>query len=181
MNEQDILFKSISDLKAVLPENMTVRTRGGDSDASPPLCLIDWDSVRINENGANPFAGTLRDEITGNPVGREFHRYHQMELDIEIRTYDESERDLLLSDVMDAFLLYEYDSSAFHEDTTEWEVGSPTPRSNPVVEPDWYEGGLTIRFKYVSRVQQEAENLVSVEDNSAENNETDDGLYYINL
>ncbi|WP_229112846.1 hypothetical protein [Halapricum desulfuricans] len=84
-----------------------------------------------------------------------------MELDVAIRSYDESERDVLLSDVMDAFLPYEYDSGEFHDDTFEWEVGNPAPRSNPVVEPDWYEGGLTIRFKYVSRVEQSAETLTS--------------------
>lgn len=84
-----------------------------------------------------------------------------MELDVTLRTYDESDRDMLLSDVADAFLPYEYDSSAFHDDTTEWEVGNPEPRSNPVVEPDWYEGGLTVRFKYVSRVEQSVDSLTS--------------------
>jgi hypothetical protein len=89
-----------------------------------------------------------------------------MELDVVIRTYDESNRDILLSDVIDAFLPYEYDSSAFHDDTTEWEVGSPTPRSNPIVEPDWYEGGLTIRFKYVKRVETAENTLTSIQDGS---------------
>ncbi|OYR54908.1 hypothetical protein DJ70_12830 [Halorubrum halodurans] len=86
-----------------------------------------------------------------------------MELDVTIRTYDESDRDVLLSDVADAFLPYEYDASVFHDDTTEWEIGDPSPRSNPVVEPDWYEGGLTIRFRYVSRVEQDASALTSTE------------------
>lgn len=161
MKEQEIVFKIRADLARSLPTVYRVRTRGGDASASPPLCLIDWNSVRISENGANPFARPLRDG-TGAATGRELHRYHRMELDVAIRTYDESERDLLLSDVVDAFLPYEYDSSAFHEDTAEWEVGNPTPRSNPVVEPDWYEGGLTIRFKYVSRVQQDDNSITSI-------------------
>ena len=167
MKEQDIIFAVINDIKSALPNDIAVRTRGGDNGSSPPLCLIEWDSVRIRENGSNPFADLLYDDQTGYAVGRELHRYHLMEIDVAIRTYDESDRDLLLSDVMDAFLPYEYDSSAFHEDTTEWEVGSPSPRSNPVVEPDWYEGGLTIRFKYVSRVEQEADTLTSTDNTVA--------------
>jgi hypothetical protein len=166
VNEQEIIFKIVSDLRAALPAVMQVRTRGGDATGKPPLCLLDWDSARIGENGANPFADTLRDSVTGDAIGRELHRYHRMELDVVIRTYDESNRDILLSDVIDAFLPYEYDSSAFHDDTTEWEVGSPTPRSNPIVEPDWYEGGLTIRFKYVKRVETAENTLTSIQDGS---------------
>lgn len=165
MKEQEIIFKAVSDLEAALPAEYTVRTPGGDAGASPPLCLLGWDSIRLSENGANPLGDVLRDE-SGAATGREFHRYHLMELDVTIRTYDESDRDTLLSDVADAFLPYEYDANGFHEDTTEWEVGNPSPRSNPVVEPDWYEGGLTIRFKYVSRVEQNVEPLSSVEDGS---------------
>jgi hypothetical protein len=87
-----------------------------------------------------------------------------MELDIEIRAYDEADRDTWLSDVKDYFLPYEYDASAFHADTFEWEVGDAEPRSNPVVEPDWYASGLVVRFKYVSRVEQEASTLTSVQE-----------------
>jgi hypothetical protein len=166
VNEQDIIFKSISDLETALPSKFNVRTPGGDASGSPPLCILRFEATRINENGINPLADVLRDN-SGNAIGMEFHRYHRAELDIEIRTYDESERDLLLSDVMDAFLPYEYDSSGFHKDTTEWEIGSPSPRSNPVVEPDWYEGGLTIRFTYVSRVEQTADPLTSIQDGSS--------------
>ncbi|WP_143421021.1 hypothetical protein [Halorubrum halodurans] len=162
MKEQEIIFKAVSDLQAALPSAYPVRTRGGDAGAGPPLCLLGWDSTRLGENGANPLAGIVRDE-GGTATGRELHRYHLMELDVTIRTYDESDRDVLLSDVADAFLPYEYDASVFHDDTTEWEIGDPSPRSNPVVEPDWYEGGLTIRFRYVSRVEQDASALTSTE------------------
>ena len=162
MKEQEIIFLAVSALDEILPSAYTIRTQGGDSPASPPLCLLNWDSTRISNNGANPFAEIVRD-ATGRATGREFHRYNLMELDITIRTYEESDRDTLLSDVADAFLPYEYDSNGFHEDTTEWEVGDPSPRSNPVVEPDWYEGGLELRFVYVSRVQQDAETLTSTE------------------
>lgn len=166
MNEQEIKFAAIADLESALPAEYVVRTPGGDASAEPPLCILNLDSTRTNGTGTSPFAGVLRDN-NGNAVGRELHRYHRAELDVEIRTYDEGERDILLSDVMDAFLPYEYDSSEFHNDTTEWEVGSPSPRSNPVVEPDWYEGGLTMRFLYMSRVEQTVEPLTSVEDGSS--------------
>jgi hypothetical protein len=87
-----------------------------------------------------------------------------MELDVSIRSYDEGKRDTWLSDVADHFLPYEYDATVFNADTTEWEVGDGQPRNNPVVEPDWYESGLTIRFKYVSRVEQDADTLTSVQE-----------------
>jgi hypothetical protein len=87
-----------------------------------------------------------------------------MALDVTIRAYEEADRDVWLSDVEDAFSPFEYEPSLFHEDTTEWEIGEANPRSNPVVEPDWYEGGLTIRFKYVSRVLHDADRLTSVQD-----------------
>lgn len=161
MREQDIIFEAISDLNAALPEEFEVRTGGGDESGKPPLCILNWESQRLNENGSNPLAAILRDGA-GNATGREFHRYYLMELYLIIRADDEGSRDLFLSDVADAFLPYEYDSSAFDDDTTEWEVGNPKPRSNPVFEPDWYEGGLTIRFKYVSRVEQDADSLTSI-------------------
>jgi hypothetical protein len=87
-----------------------------------------------------------------------------MVCDVVIRTYDEGRRDEWLSDAADHFLPFEYDASAFNSDTTEWEVGDAEPRSNPVVEPDWYESGVTIRFVYVSRVEQEAETLTAVQE-----------------
>lgn len=141
---------------------MTVRTEGGDSGAGPPLCILSWSTSRLSENGANPLAAVLRDE-SGAATGREFHRLYEMELDVTIRADDEGDRDTWLSDVADAFTPYEYDSSLFHEDTTEWMVGNAQPRSNPVVEPDWYEGGLVIRFRYVSRVQRAADALTTID------------------
>ena len=163
MKEQDIIFQARSEIEAALPSKFSVRTSGDDKSAHPPLCILNWDSSRRSINGHNSFGKVIRDE-NGNATGRELHRYHLMELDIRIRTNDESERDTLLSDIVDAFLPYEYDPSDFHEDTTEWEIGNPTPRSNPVVEPDWYEGGVTARFLYVSRVEQSADTLTSTQE-----------------
>jgi hypothetical protein len=151
LKEQAIVQQSLSDLDTALLSSVTVRTGGGDEGAGPPLGILNWDSTRLSENGANPFAKIVRDS-NGDAIGVELHRYHRMSLDIVIRAYDEGDRDSWLSDVADAFLPYEYDASSFHADTTEWEVGDAEPRSNPLVEPDWYEAGLTVRFTYVSRV-----------------------------
>ena len=164
MKEQEIVQQSLDVLADALPSSMTVRTDGGDGGAGPPLCILTWNAVRLpTENGANPLGKILRD-AGGSAIGRELHRYYRMELDVEIRAYDEGDRDNWLSDVIDHFLPYEYDATAFHPDTTEWEVGDAEPRSNPVVEPDWYESGAAIRFKYVSRVEQEADTLTSVQE-----------------
>lgn len=164
MKEQAIIQQVRGDLQAALPASVGVRTAGGDGAAGPPLCIINWNSVRLpNENGANPYAGPTRDD-SGAATGREFHRFHRMELDLTIRAYDEADRDSWLSDVADYFLPYEYDASVFDSDTTEWEVGDPEPRSNPVVEPDWYEAGIVVRFRYVSRVQREGDTLTSVQE-----------------
>jgi hypothetical protein len=162
VKERAIVQQALGDLRTALPQSLTIRTEGGDGGAGPPLCILDWNATRRRVNGHNPFAGVIYDS-QGNAIGRELHRNHEMELDITIRAYDESDRDEWLSDVADHFLAYEYDASAFNDDTTEWEVGDPAPRSNPVVEPDWYESGLVVRFMYVSRVEQSADALRSVQ------------------
>lgn len=164
MKEQTIVQQVLTDLNTALPATVTVRTGGGDDGAGPPLCILDWDATRLpGENGHNPLGKIVRD-VNGDATGRELHRYYRMELDVVIRAYDESDRDVWLSDVADHFLPYEYDASAFHADTTEWEVGDAEPRSNPAVEPDWYESGLVVRFKYVSRVTQTDDTLGTVQE-----------------
>lgn len=163
MNEQEIIQKAITELNSALPGYVAVRTGGGDSGAGPPLCILNWDSTRLNENGQNSLGRIVRDSA-GDAIGREFHQYRRMELDVVIRAYDEGDRDTWLSDVAEYFLPYEYDADLFHSDTTEWEVGDAEPRSNPVVEPDWYEGGLVIRFRYVSRAVRFYDALTSVQE-----------------
>lgn len=163
MREQEIVFDVIADLRDALP-GVSVRTRGGDAPASPPVCIIGWRAVRLRRmNGANAFGSVTRDAETGAATGRELHRYYRMEVDVAVRAYDEGDRDGWLSDVADAFLPYEYDADSFDPDTTEWEVGTATPRSNSVIEPDWYEGGLDVSFVYVTRVDQSADALTGVD------------------
>lgn len=154
MNEQDIITQFLADLDASLPADVGARTDGGDENTNPPYVIVRWRSDRLRgENGSNPFADYTRDSVTGDATGREFHQYFEFVADCVVRTYDEGERDVLLDAVDDSFLPYEYDSDLFHADTAEWRVGGAEPRSNPAVEPDWYESGVVVRFKYVSRVE----------------------------
>lgn len=166
MNEQDIITQFLSDLTYSLPPNVEARTDGGDENTNPPYVIVRWRSERLRgENGTNPFAGVTRDPVAGNATGRELHQYFEFVADCVVRTYDESERDVLLDAVDDSFLPYEYDSELFHPDTAEWRVGGAEPRSNPAVEPDWYEGGKVVRFKYVKRVTQTTDTLGATQHN----------------
>jgi hypothetical protein len=109
VNEQEIIQKAITELNSALPGYVAVRTGGGDSGAGPPLCILNWDSTRLNENGQNSLGRIVRDSA-GDAIGREFHQYRRMELDVVIRAYDEGDRDTWLSDVAEYFLPYEYDA-----------------------------------------------------------------------
>ncbi|SEL17655.1 hypothetical protein [Haloferax larsenii] len=165
MNEQDAIQQILSELDAALPAEVGVRTAGGDMEATPPYVVVRWRSDRLSdENGANPFADFTRNG-SGDATGREFHQYFEFTADCVVRTYDEGDRDTYLDLIDDAFLPYEYDSSAFNPDTADWRVGGSEPRSNPVVEPDWYEGGKVLKFKYVKRVSQSADTLTSTTNN----------------
>ena len=165
MNEQEIITQLLDDLDAALPAGVGARTDGGDEDGRPPYMIVRWRASRLpDENGANPFADFTRDS-GGAATGREFHQYFEFTADCIVRSYDEGERDSLLDTVDAAFLPYEYDSDLFHEDTAEWRVGGAEPRSNPVVEPDWYEGGKVVRFKFVKRVTKAAQSLDTAQQN----------------
>ena len=161
MNKQEVVFALIDRLEAVLSGDVAVRTRGGDGSAAPPAVILDWSTIRLDENGHNPLAGYTRDS-NDHVTGLEFHRYYEMTADWTVRADTEAERDSLLDQVGDAFLPYEYDSAPFHPDTTEWRVGNDSPRSVPVVEPDWYEGGIPVYFRFVTETTQSADSLDSV-------------------
>lgn len=164
MNEQDIIQTFLSHLDSLLPPGIRARTDGGDENSQPPYVIVNWRTARLdNENGTNPFADFTRDPVSGDATGREFHQYNEFTADCVVRAYNEGERDTLLDAIDTAFLPYEHDSSLFHEDTAEWTIGGSEPRSNPVVEPDWYEGGKVVRFKYVKRVTTGASALTSTD------------------
>jgi hypothetical protein len=165
VNEQEVTQQFLTHLNDALPSGVSARTDGGDEESTPPYVILRWRASRIpDENGANPFADYTRD-LDGNATGREFHQYFEYVADCVVRSYDEDERDSLLDAIDSAFLPYEYDSAMFHADTGEWRIGGAEPRANPVVEPDWYEGGKVIRFKYLKRVTQAADTLTSTQQN----------------
>jgi len=150
VNEQAVVQGLVGEVNTALPTLVTVRSEGGDGSGAPPLAVVEWDTFRINENGANPYAGVNRDQ-SGTAVERELHRYYRMEAQVMVRALAEADRDTWLAALGDHFSLFEYESDRFHPDTFEWEVGDASPRSIQVVEPDWYEGELELVFKYVKR------------------------------
>lgn len=151
MNEDEIVSQLLDELQAATDPDVDVRTIGGDTDSSPPEVILDWSSVRLpTENGHNPFGAYKTDE-SGNQIGVEYHAYFRMDVDCVVRYYDEEQRDITLDDLHITFLPYEYDSGVFHDDTAEWRVGTESPRQNPVLEPDWYEIGFLVQFKYIKR------------------------------
>lgn len=154
MKEQDIIAKVVTLLTNNFPSFnvQTVGTDEGDGEVSLPALVVKWDTERRSEyQGHDGIAGYTRD-TNGDVTGAKYQRYHRMELDIEVKSKDEGERDVTLSDVQDLFLPFERDSGRFHSDTFEWEVGSVKPRNNPVIEPDWYQAGITVRLRFVHEV-----------------------------
>ncbi|WP_330630663.1 hypothetical protein [Halocatena halophila] len=164
MKEQDIVFKLRKKIKNILPSKFDVRTKGGDENASPPICILQWESQDIGVGGSSPYAGTIRDS-DGNAIGRELHRYGSFVAEILLRSYSESERDELGPDLADNFIPYMDDSKLFNKDTFRWEVGKFVPKTQSVVERDWYEGTLLVKFGYVKRVEHTVDTLEQVQEN----------------
>lgn len=151
MREQDIIFKVVGLLESEFP-GFNVHTIGREGEVEIPAITIEWSTNRLPQyQGTNPIAGYETD-ADGSVTGVILQRYHSMELNIEVKSYDESERDNTLSDIQDLFLPYEWDADRFHEDTTEWQVGSIRPRNNPVIEPDWYQAGILVQFHFMDEV-----------------------------
>lgn len=154
MKEDDIVDQLRDEIVAAISSDVEVRTSGGDQDALPPVVVIDWNASRIpNANGHNTRGGYITDSNSNN-VGVEHHTYWRMTADCIAREYSESDRDAILNSIHDAFIPYEWDATDFHEDTREWEVGNSGARSNPIVEPDWYEAGILLEFDFVKRTDQ---------------------------
>jgi hypothetical protein len=153
MREDEILAQVKTDIESLTDSDVDVRLHGGDQDASPPEVIIQWNTSRLqNENGHHSRGGYLTDDV-GNKTGEEHHVYFRMEIDCLIRYYDEVEKDKVADAIQMGFLPYEKHSSAFDEDTTEWRIGDTSPRSNVVIDPDWYESGIVLSFKYVKRTE----------------------------
>lgn len=170
MREDQIIAKIRSELNSQTASDVDVRTAGGDQDVDPPEIIIEWTSRRLpNRAGHLPIVGNTTD-ASGNKTGYEYHLYSEMEINCTIRSYDEVERDKMLDSLQSYFLPFEEDSSKFHKDTGEWEVGGESPRGNPVIEPDWYEIGLMLSFEYVKRVT-ESEDTIEAVNKTVERND----------
>lgn len=153
MNERQIVTQLVTEIEAVVASDVDVRTRGGDQTVDPPEVVISWDPIRLSqENGHNSFGAAITDG-SGNNTGIEHHAYFRMDATLTIRTTDEQQRDTMLDDIQMAFLPYETDSESFDRDTTEWEIDTAGPRTNSLIEIDWYESGVLLSFKYVKRTQ----------------------------
>lgn len=153
MNEDEIVAQLVSEVDAATASDVSVRTSGGDQTAEPDQVIINWDTGRVELNGHNSFGGYLTDG-NGNNTGIEHHTYFQMEADCQLVFNDELKRDQAIDTIRDAFTPYEYDATKFDEDTAEWAVLMASPRSNDQFEPDWYVGGVVLRFWYVTRTDE---------------------------
>lgn len=152
MKEDVIVAALLDEVEAATPADVDVRTDGGDQGVAIPEVIIRWSADRLeNENGHNSVGGYVYD-ANGNQVGIQHHVYYRMSVEFILRWYDEIDRDQTADAIQMSLLPYEKDAENFNSDTTEWEVGSVSPRNNAVMEPDWYESSLNVFFKYVKRV-----------------------------
>lgn len=146
----------------------SVRTVGGDAEVSPPEVVLDWTATRlVNYNGANNLGGKTTD-TSGDQTGWEYHRYYRMVVDCVVRSYKEVEREDLVDAIQDRLARYEYDASRFSADTTEWEVGTVSPETNPIVEPDWYQSSVPVEFTLLERVTETGDTLTTIQQTNAD-------------
>jgi len=151
MREDQILADVILDIQSATPGSYDVRLRGGDQDINPPSVILRWNATRIPQAVGHKPIGGFQTDNSGNRTGVEDHAYFRMEINCLVRDTDEIEKDKTVDDLQMAFLPYERDSSQFDADTREWEVSDVRSRGNQIVEPDWYESGVVLRFEYVKK------------------------------
>lgn len=163
MKEQDAIAQIISELDSITANDVGVRTEGTDQEVDPPEIILETSAARLPaENGHTSFGGFVTDE-NDDKVGWEFHQYFQLTIDFLGREIDEADAYSLLETIQSHFASYEYNADWFDSETTEWEVGDVSPRSNPVIEPDWYEVGVPVRFKYVRKTTKMADEVAGVD------------------
>lgn len=163
MKEEDAVAQVLDEIaSATSLADGDVRTAGGDQDLDPPEVIVSWQAPRLTGyNGSNNF-GAYTTDGQGTKTGREYHIYFRFEADITVRTFDEVEAHTLLRDIQNAFMPYEYSAESFHADTAEWDVGSQSPRDNPIFEPDWYEIGFPLRFTLLRRTTETATAIADI-------------------
>jgi hypothetical protein len=158
MIEDEIVAQLVTELNSATGPNVDVRTAGGDQNVEPPEVILRWDSSRVaNMPGHRPVAAHTE-------TGYESHLYFNMDVDCLVRDYDESAVYETLNDLHLYFVPFEREASNFDEDTYEWEVGTSSPRDNPVVEPDWYEVGFIVEFGFVKKTNEGEDTIDSAGD-----------------
>lgn len=165
MDEKQAVWRTVEVLKDALPDEVTVRTEGGGEFMELPCVIVSWSTRRLDRlQGNNPYAGTKYDN-DGNAVGRILHVYHEMRLDLWIKTYDdepirqreegswgEEGRDELVDMVQRAFIPFEFDATAFDDDCFEFQVEEALSRADPKQEPNWFETDQIVTFRYMKEI-----------------------------
>ena len=163
MKESEFVKRNISLIDSALPDEVRVRTVGGEEQADPPFAVLSRELNSVSE-GANPRVSVVEDD-NGNPTGFELHRPMRADLTWKVRSYDESLRDRLISLIKDEYTLCEEKSSYFDIDTYLWNVGRTTTVGNAVVEPDWYESSQSVACRFVKRVVRDVDVLEEIDTN----------------
>jgi len=172
MREDKIIGQIVDEVRSATPGDVDVRTVGGDQSPRPPEVVVDFSNFRLDgENGHRALAAVIRSD-NGNATGREHHMYFRAEVEMLVRYYGEVLRDQIIADIHSAFLPYESDSSGFDTDTTEWNIHGGTRGHNSLVEKDWYEGNVTLSFKYVKRAQETGGDIIETINTTVEPDES---------
>ena len=161
MKESEFVKRNISLIDSALPDEVRVRTVGGEEQADPPFAVLSRELNSATE-GANPRVGVVEDQ-NGNPTGFELHRPMRADLTWKVRSYSEAQRDELVSLIKDEYTLCEEKSSYFDTDTYLWNVGRTTTVGNAVVEPDWYESSQSASCRFVKRVVRDVDVLEAID------------------
>jgi len=89
VNEYDAITRLVEVLNDELDDSVHVKTEGGGEFMELPCVIISRTTNRLDRlHGNNPWAGTVED-AQGNVIGQKFHTYHEMRLDLWIKTYDD--------------------------------------------------------------------------------------------
>jgi hypothetical protein len=168
MREDEILANIIEEIESATPDGVGVRTDGGDVGTAPPEAIIIWNADRLDgENGHKSFGDYVTDNA-GNNIGVEYHSYWRMELDIQLRYYEEVVKDQVMHDIQMHLLPFEDNPSEFHKDTYEWVIGTVGPRNQPMREPDWYSTGIQVVFEYIKRTEETRGDAITDIENDVE-------------
>lgn len=150
MKDKELVKQSISEADAATASSVTVRTDGGSQDVSEdlPLVVLEWNSSRVTEDeGHSSFHSRITND-SGEEIGTLHVWKYIMELDFTIKSESEETRDNIADTLQKHFLMYEGNAEQINSDCYHVEVGNVSPRNIHMVEPDWYQNGLTTDIRY---------------------------------